>query len=81
MTPMTPVISTMMKSFFIPYCRLRGRQPGYAVSIVKAGVEIVGLSAGKVRPPLSSLSPAEYAELEGLIAALAPFEEALHADA
>ncbi len=75
------LVDRMLKSFFIPYCRLRGRQPGYAVSIVKAGVEIVGRSAGKVRPPLSNLTPAEYAELEGLIAALAPFEEPAHADA
>jgi 5-dehydro-4-deoxyglucarate dehydratase len=75
------LVDRMLTSFFIPYCRLRGRQPGYAVSIVKAGVEIVGRSAGKVRPPLADLSQAEYAELEGLIAALAPFEEPAHADA
>ena len=36
-------IDAMMRAFFIPYGRLRNRQPGYAVSIVKAGVEIAGM--------------------------------------
>ncbi len=71
----------LLDEFFMPYSAIRNRRAGYAVSIVKAGVEIVGRSAGKVRPPLADLSQAEYAELEGLIAALAPFEEPAHADA
>jgi 5-dehydro-4-deoxyglucarate dehydratase len=68
-------IDAMMRAFFIPYGRLRNRQPGYAVSIVKAGVEIAGMSAGPVRPPLSNLTGAELTELERLITALSAFEE------
>ena len=58
--------------FLIPYVRLRSRRPGYAVSIVKAGAAIVGRSAGKVRPPLADLTPAEHGELRTLIARLGP---------
>jgi 5-dehydro-4-deoxyglucarate dehydratase len=78
----TATIEAMMRDFFIPYGRIRSRGAGYAVSIVKAGVDIVGRSAGKVRPPLSDLTRAEYDELAPLIAALASHErKALaHAD-
>ena len=41
------------EGFLEPYIRIRKRQPGYAVSIVKAGADIVGRGAGKVRPPLA----------------------------
>jgi 5-dehydro-4-deoxyglucarate dehydratase len=60
------------RDFLVPYVRLRSRQPGYAVSIVKAGATIVGRSAGKVRPPLSDLTPEETDELRELIARLGP---------
>ena len=58
------------RDFLIPYVRLRSRQLGYAVSIVKAGAAIVGRSAGKVRPPLSELTPGERDELHTLISKL-----------
>ena len=63
-------VETLTKSFLAPYVKLRNRQPGYAVSIVKAGAAIVGRSAGPVRPPLSELTKAEYDELAQLIATL-----------
>lgn len=65
-------IDELMSSFLVPYVRLRNRQPGYAVSIIKAGARIVGRSAGPVRPPLSDLTTAEYDELAALIATLGP---------
>lgn len=68
-------IDAMMRTFFVPYGRLRARQPGYAVSIVKAGVDAIGRTAGPVRPPLTDLSTAERDELAGLIAALDPWEK------
>ena len=46
-------VDALKRDFFLPYVRIRNRQPGYAVSIVKAGADIVGRSAGPVRPPLS----------------------------
>lgn len=69
-------IDMAMRRFVLPYIRLRARQPGYAVSIVKAGTTIVGQTAGPVRPPLSDLTQAEYAELESLIAATMELENA-----
>jgi 5-dehydro-4-deoxyglucarate dehydratase len=60
-------VDALMRDFFIPYLRIRNRQPGYAVSIVKAGATIVGRGAGPVRPPLSDCTPEEYRELAALI--------------
>jgi 5-dehydro-4-deoxyglucarate dehydratase len=65
-------VDTLLRDFFVPYVKIRNRQPGYAVSIVKAGAAIVGRSAGKVRPPLSDLTPQEYDELRTLIEKLGP---------
>ena len=48
------------------------RQPGYAVSIVKAGAAIVGRGAGRVRPPLSECTAEEIKELKALIEKLGP---------
>ena len=64
------VLARFERDFLIPYVRLRSRQPGYAVSIVKAGAAIVDRSAGKVRPPLSNPTPGETEELRALIARL-----------
>ena len=47
-------IDRLMNDFIEPYIRIRKKQPGYAVSIVKAGADIVGRGAGKVRPPLAT---------------------------
>jgi 5-dehydro-4-deoxyglucarate dehydratase len=58
------------REFLIPYVAIRARQPGYAVSIVKAGAAIIGRSAGKVRPPLTDLAPADNEALRELIAKL-----------
>jgi len=58
-----------LRRFVLPYIALRNRSPGYAVSIVKAGMNVVGRPAGPVRPPLTDLTPAEVEELAALIAA------------
>ena len=60
-------IRNFLTKFLLPYSKLRGRQPGYAISIVKAGARAVGRSAGKVRTPLSDLTNSEYEELQSLI--------------
>ena len=67
-----PAIDRLMNDFIEPYIRIRRKQPGYAVSIVKAGAEIVGRGAGKVRPPLANLSADEYKDLAALIEKLGP---------
>jgi len=57
-----------LNDFVIPYCDLRNRTAGYAVSIVKAGMTVIGRPAGPVRPPLTDLTEAEVAELAALVA-------------
>jgi 5-dehydro-4-deoxyglucarate dehydratase len=56
-----------LRAFVLPYIALRNRKRGYAVSIVKAGMNAVGRPAGPVRPPLTDLDAAELAELAALI--------------
>ncbi|WP_159949070.1 5-dehydro-4-deoxyglucarate dehydratase [Rhizobium sp. 18065] len=58
---------TILRDFFYPFMELRGRRKGYAVSAVKAGVRLQGFNAGKVRPPLDDLTPAEEEILAKLI--------------
>ncbi|MFC5801042.1 5-dehydro-4-deoxyglucarate dehydratase [Streptomyces formicae] len=61
----------LLKDFVLPYTAIRNRQPGYAVSIVKAGMTAVGHGAGPVRPPLTDLTAGEHDELAALIGGLA----------
>jgi 5-dehydro-4-deoxyglucarate dehydratase len=56
-----------LNEFVIPYLDIRDRTPGYAVSIVKAGLTAIGRPAGPVRPPLTDLTEQEVAELGDLI--------------
>src|SRR5262245_35269275 len=65
-------VDALMRDFFVPYVRLRARQPGYAVSIVKAGADVVGRGAGKVRPPLSDCTAEEVRDLKALIEKMGP---------
>jgi 5-dehydro-4-deoxyglucarate dehydratase len=65
-------VDGLISSFFLPYLEIRNRQPGYAVSIVKAGVRIVGHTAGRVRSPLTDLTEQESAALAALIGKLGP---------
>ena len=58
----------ILKDFFFPLVELRNRRKGYAVSIIKAGLEARGRKAGPVRPPLVNLSTEEMTHLKALIA-------------
>jgi 5-dehydro-4-deoxyglucarate dehydratase len=62
----------LLREFFMPYLAIRNRGAGYAVSIVKAGAQIVGHGAGPVRPPLTDLKPQELEQLKALIDKLGP---------
>ena len=58
----------LLAEFFYPLSQLRSQVPGYAVSLVKAGVGLRGLDAGGVRPPLVDPSPEHLEELGGILA-------------
>ncbi|QUG99699.1 5-dehydro-4-deoxyglucarate dehydratase [Saccharopolyspora erythraea] len=56
-----------LNDFVLPYCDIRNRRAGYAVSIVKAGLKVVGRPAGPVRSPLVDLDEAEIAMLADIV--------------
>jgi 5-dehydro-4-deoxyglucarate dehydratase len=60
-------IYTGLREFVLPYIEIRNRKKGYAVSIVKAGMKVVGRDSGPVRAPLTDLTEAELRELAVLI--------------
>ena len=53
--------------FFYPYLDIRNRGRGYAVSIVKAGMRVIGRDTGPVRSPLTDLSVEEHDMLAEVI--------------
>ena len=59
--------NALLREFFHPLVRLRDTVPGYAVSLVKAGVTFEGIPAGPVRPPLIMPSPDDLTELRSII--------------
>lgn len=65
-------IAAFNRDFLVPYCEIRRRRPGYAVSVAKAGVDIIGRGAGPVRAPLGGLTDAEREMLARLIERAGP---------
>lgn len=62
-------LATLERSFYHPLARLRAKGTGYAVSLIKAGVELAGYRSGGVRPPLTEIAPAHREELARILAA------------
>lgn len=60
-------VQRLLDDVVLPYTAIRDRKAGYAVSIVKAGVDLTGHSAGPVRPPLTDLDDRERAALAEVI--------------
>lgn len=61
------VVKQITNDFFIPFVELRDRKAGYAVSLIKAGAEIIGRPAGRVRAPLVMPTDEDRDYLEALI--------------
>lgn len=60
-------VDRYLAEFVLPYCDLRNRKTGYAVSIVKAGMKVIGRPAGPVRTPLTDLNDDELKQLDDLV--------------
>lgn len=60
-------VARELRDFVMPYIALRDRKKGYAVSIIKAGMDLIGRPAGKVRAPLTDLSSEEVEMLRKLM--------------
>jgi 5-dehydro-4-deoxyglucarate dehydratase len=56
-----------LSEFVLPYIDLRNSTRGYAVSIVKAGMDAIGRPAGPVRSPLTPLTTPQREALSALI--------------
>ncbi|SEI18059.1 5-dehydro-4-deoxyglucarate dehydratase [Rhizobium tibeticum] len=62
-------VDRILKDFFFPFVALRNRRRGYAVSIIKAGLKVIGRDPGSVRAPLTNLTDEEIAVLGTIVAA------------
>ncbi|WP_369367451.1 5-dehydro-4-deoxyglucarate dehydratase [Streptomyces sp. CG4] len=63
----TPTFHRLLDGFYGPFVELRAQGPGYAVSLVKAGVRLRGLDVGEVRPPLQEPAEDHVKQLAQLI--------------
>lgn len=62
------LLSHLYQDVLLPINRIRKSRKGYAVSLIKAGMEIVGLPVGDaVRPPLIPVEKEHYQQLEKII--------------
>ena len=61
------LVSRLLDEFYGPLVALRDEGPGYAVSLVKAGVTLRGLDVGGVRAPLLDPTPDHVARLSKLL--------------
>lgn len=62
-----PAMDRLLDAFYRPLADLRDRRKGYAVSLIKSGMQAVGKPAGPVRPPLVNCSPEEEEKLKAII--------------
>lgn len=57
----------LMKDYVIPLYALRARRKGYEVTVMKEMMNIAGLAAGPVRPPLPPMRPEDLTDLRKMM--------------
>src|SRR5262245_60392302 len=57
----------LMDDYVTPLYALRARRKGYEVTVMKEMMNLLGLAAGPVRPPLPALGPEEREELRAML--------------
>jgi 5-dehydro-4-deoxyglucarate dehydratase len=65
-------IDAGLREFILPLVAIRNRRKGYAVSMIKAGMKVIGRDSGPVRPPLTDLTPDEIDQVAALVAKVHP---------
>lgn len=60
-------LAELMRRYVNPFYALRERMKGYEVATVKEGMEMLGMSAGPVRPPLSACRPKDREDLRAIM--------------
>jgi 5-dehydro-4-deoxyglucarate dehydratase len=66
-------LACLMREYVIPLYSLRARRKGYEVSVMKEMMNLAGLAAGPVRPPLPALRADEITELRAILEKWKPF--------
>ena len=66
-------LTELMNEYVNPLYAIRARRKGYEVSVMKEMMNLIGLSAGPVRPPLPNVRPEEIAEIKTLLEKWKPF--------
>lgn len=61
---------SLLDRAILPFAAIRRRRPGYAVTLIKAGARLRGLPVGRVRAPLSEVTPEDERSLGELLATL-----------
>ncbi|WLD93710.1 5-dehydro-4-deoxyglucarate dehydratase [Alkalihalobacillus sp. AL-G] len=62
------LVNDIYEDVILPINRIRKKRKGYAVSLIKAGMKIVGLPVSTdVRPPIVPVEQDHYKELEGIL--------------
>jgi len=65
-------LNKLMAEYVVPLYDFRARRKGYEVTVMKAAMDLVGLTGGPVRPPLPALRPEEIGELQAMLKSWAP---------
>ncbi|HET8782166.1 MAG TPA: 5-dehydro-4-deoxyglucarate dehydratase [Pyrinomonadaceae bacterium] len=66
-------LAELLDRCVVPLYAIRARRRGYEVSTMKAMMEMIGLNAGPVRPPLVNVTPEEEDELRTILATWGKF--------
>jgi 5-dehydro-4-deoxyglucarate dehydratase len=64
----TAALRALMDSKVYPLYEMRAKRKGYEVSTIKTAMNLLGMPAGPVRPPLPELTPAERQEIAATLA-------------
>jgi len=60
-------LDLLMRKYVHPLYAIRDRAKGYEVSVMKAAMEILGMPAGPVRPPLANCTERDLADIRALM--------------
>ena len=66
-------LSRLMHHYVVPLYAFRARKKGYEVTVMKAMMQLHGLAAGPVRPPLANVNASELDELRAMMETSAPY--------
>jgi 5-dehydro-4-deoxyglucarate dehydratase len=62
-------LDKLMAKYVHPLYALRERARGYEVTVMKEAMELLGMKAGPVRPPLKAIEPRDFEDLKELMEA------------